>query len=141
MQFARSLQSDKEGVCMSRMVMVVIIVFFVLFVVMLSGCSKSTTGPEEKASITISYTNYSGTTIKECLIKYLVTDGKGNPLPSKRVDFEIIEGDAILSKNSDLTYTDGGVSTQITKKTLTTATVKASVYGYDASVTASITFK
>ena len=143
----------------------------------LSGCFDGLTGPqgekgekgdpgdqgsqgEETASIVvarISYESYSSTykIPSHCNINYLVTDGKGNPLPAKRVDLEIIEGDATFSTTTGvLTYADltssnlddgvqvgGIIIVTIYKQTSTTAKVKATVYGYDASVTTSINFK
>lgn len=109
MQFARSLQSDKEGVFMSRIGMAVKIVFFVLFVVMLLGCSKSTTGPEEKVSIAVAQISDQSSDHSVKRIRFMITDGKGNPLPSKRVGFEIIEGDATLSITTGLTSETGEV--------------------------------
>ncbi|MFA6471581.1 MAG: hypothetical protein WCU00_06015 [Candidatus Latescibacterota bacterium] len=117
------------------------IISSVLFVVMLSGCSKSTTGPEEKVSISVATEKYSTISgIKYCKIQYLITDGKENPLSSKRVDFAITEGDATLSINTGTTTNSGAIEILITKITLSTANIKATVYGYDASITTSIAF-
>lgn len=87
-----------------------------------------------------------------CIICYLVTYGKGNPIPGQRVDYEIIEGDASPLHNFDYTsdYDEyggnyynqdmGEVKFNITKQTSSTAKVKATVFGHNASVTTSINF-
>ena len=124
-----------------------LLVISMLFII---GCSDNSTAPEDKetpeeeAYIVLSSSDEERSYIE---LFYLVTDGKGNPLPSKRVDFEIIEGDATLSKYSDLTNSTlrdgvqvgGTVIVYLYKKTSTdTVKVKATVYGYNASVETSI---
>ncbi len=123
--------------------------------VMLAGCSESTTAPEDKASVIQIVPNevsikvaeehtdeHAG--IKEYRINHLVTDSKGNPIPHIWLDFEIIEGDATLERETGLTsdsdHNIGETYLTIYKKTLNAGKVKATVYGYDASVITSIAF-
>lgn len=135
---------------------------------MLSGCLEGPIGPQgekgdpgdlgSKDAVTTvivvagsSYQASTSSTPQRWNMSYLVTDEKGNPLSTKRVDFEIIEGDATLSITSGLTsterttnnvyYTAGEINVTIYKGTLSTAKVKATVFGYNASVTTSIIFK
>jgi len=78
----------------------------------------------------------------ECLFRVLVTNCGGVPEPYRRVDWELIKGKGVLDEKSNVTNeSDAALIRGRTYNFLRNAVpdggmiqVKASVYGYDASV-------
>lgn len=70
----------------------------------------------------------------------MVTDESGSILYKKRVDFEITDGDGELSQSAVLTDAYGNATTKVTKATTSSVTVRASVFGYDATTSRTVTF-
>ena len=78
-------------------------------------------------------------------IYVLVTDGKGNPLGGKRVDWEIVQGEGTLqyqttvTKSTHYTTEDRGLTfNRVSNLASDEVQVKATVFGYDASVIATV---
>lgn len=102
----------------------------------------------EKASIIVSSISFSTvyrTGKKQCDLSFMITDEKGNPLPNKRIDFEIIEGDGTLNRFSDFTGDQVGYigviyGITVTQNTSSIVKIKATIFGYDASVVQTIQF-
>ena len=135
---------------MNRIVQLIGLMVILLFV----GCSvDNSTSPSDKVSIAFSSsltrTSYFDKSMILEVIQVLVTDSKGNPLPNKRVDWVLLlDGDGDLQDESNLTNTTKTISTDIgeavnfyTWKYKNEATIKVSVYGYNASVVFTIVRK
>jgi len=115
--------------------------FLAMFAVLYISCKKNSTSANDEVSIIVhsmsfADTTYSGTATRVCHIVFLVTDNKGNPLSSQRVDFQIIEGEGVLLVNTGLTDGSGYIKNTVYKKTAANVTkLEATVFGYKVSVT------
>jgi len=124
---------------------------FILFVfgILCNSCSKdsstnldSGSSGNNGASIALksyrSSTNYKSEKRAYCTV--LVTDNKGNPLPNKRVDWEIIKGEGSLSYQTTVTressdgYGEGTTENTVYDVTSDELQLQATVFSYDASV-------
>jgi len=117
-------------------------IIFLLLIIFLCGCIFENTS---NASITLfdTYTRTAYDNSEKILTKIdvLVTDKKGNPLPNKRVDWVIVDGDGSLVSSSTLTdsyhdnFHDIGVAGNfLVYNSLEKNIVLANVFGYDATI-------
>ena len=129
-----------------KIVKIFLLVFMVLFLV---NCSDdSSTSPDngnKNNGVSIAIRSYYDRAYHSLEIgKYatctvLVTDNKGNPLPSKRVDWEIIKGEGSLVYQSNVTDDYGISPNYVYNVTSDEIQLQASVFGYDASVIITLT--
>jgi len=122
---------------------------FIIFVfgILCNSCSKDSStnldsGSSGNNGVSIAITSYSGLTdkysVKRADCAVLATDKKGNPLPNKRVDWEIIKGEGSLSRQTTVTlderWKEGTSSNQVQDVTSDELQLQATVFSYDASV-------
>ncbi len=116
---------------------------WMMVILLFVGCSEdNSTSPSENVSIAFSNSftgeDWSDPTKLRQYLYVLVTDGEGNPLSNKRVDWEILEGDGELVESSNLTNSSdlylGQAINWYYWNNNNSAKIKASVYGYDANI-------
>lgn len=115
-------------------------------VLALCSCYKCSCPDDNGSGVAIAelyaHMNVSPTSGKRSEAQYqvLVTDDRGNPLAKKRVDWHLIDGDAVLYYKTVTTDEDGLAQnwanpTSELGITTSSVTVRASVFGYDAATT------
>ena len=116
---------------------VMVFILIIIFGILWTSCSEDcpTCPDSENNGVSIAIQHYDDVYITRVNCKVLVTDNKGNPLPNKRVDWEIIKGEGHLTKQTSVTTDDGTSEIQVQNITSTELQLRISVFGYNASVT------